>query len=127
MTSGQSTEMTAARLLAAADEALIEAGFRTGEFDEAERLSRAAAERAAKDGDQAGATAAAGLLGQVMHSRNIRALMNGGTPEPDDVLIEEEQYTRALAGYKALGDEAGIARAAFGLGVFEQVLHQDWD
>jgi tetratricopeptide (TPR) repeat protein len=119
--------MTAARLLAAADEALLEAGFRTGEFDEAERLSRAAAERAAQDGDQAGAAAAAGLLGHVMHLRNITALMNGGTPEPKDVELEERQYSSALAGYEALGAEAGIARAAFGLGVFEQVLHRDWD
>lgn len=127
MTSGQSTEMTTAELLAAADEALIEAGFRTGDFAEAERLSRAAAERAARDADQAGAAAAAFLLGYVLHYRNITALMNGETPEPEDVALEAAQFSGALAGFEALGDEPGIARASFGLGLFEQVLHEDWD
>jgi tetratricopeptide (TPR) repeat protein len=119
--------MTTAELLAAADEALIEAGFRTGEFDEAEKLALAAARSAEQDGDAASAAAAATVFGYVLHYRNIAALMNGGTPEPDDVEREKDEYSRALAGFEALRDEAGIAQAAFGLGLFEQVLHEDWD
>ena len=119
--------MTTADLLAAADEALIEAGFRTGEFAEAERLARAAAELAERDEDRAGAAAAATVLGHVAHYRSITALMSGGQPDQADADAELEQFGRALAGYEELGDEAGIARAAFGLGLFEQVLHGDWD
>ncbi|HWG27103.1 hypothetical protein [Actinospica sp.] len=127
MTSGQSTETTTAGLLAAADEALIEAGFRTGEFAEAERLVRAAAQSAEQDRDAAGAAAAANLHGYLLHYRNITALMSGGQPEPADVELERERFSLALAGYEKLRAGAGIAAAAFGLGLFEQVLHQDWD
>lgn len=127
MTSGQSTEITTAELLAAADEALIEAGFRTGEFTEAEALARAAAQRAGRDADKAGVAAAANVLGYVLHYRNITALMSGAEPDPADVDLELEQFSRALAGYEELRDGPGIARAAFGVGLFEQVLRQDWE
>ena len=119
--------MTTAKLLAAADEALIEAGFRTGGFDEAERLARAAAASAERDEDHRGAAAAATVLGYVLHSRNIMALMSGEKPDAADVELEREHFVRGLAGFDRLRDEAGIARAAFGLGVYEQVLNEDWD
>jgi tetratricopeptide (TPR) repeat protein len=127
MTSEQSIEMTAAGLLAAANEALIEAGFRTGRFDEAERLARAAREQAGREGNGAARAEAANVLGYVAHYRCITALMNGGRPEQAVVTGERERFAEALAGYEALGDEAGIARASFGLGLYEQVLREDWD
>jgi hypothetical protein len=127
MTSGQSTEMTLARLLAAADEALIEAGFRTGDFQEAETLAQTAADRAAHDSDRLSAAAAATLLGYTLHYRNITTLMTGGHPDPAAVAREKAHFSAALEGYEALNDEPGIARASFGLGLFEQVLNHDWD
>ena len=127
MTSEQSTEMTAARLLAAADEALIEAAFRTGRFEDAERLALAAREQAGREQDGTARAEAANVLGYVLHYRCITALMDGARPEPADVAGERERFAEALAAYERLGDEAGIARASFGLGLFEQVLHEDWD
>jgi tetratricopeptide (TPR) repeat protein len=127
MTSEQSTETTTAVLLAAADEALIEAGFKTGEFGRAARLVEAAARQAGQDGDAAGAAAAANLQGYLLHYRSITTLMSGGQPEPADTELERAAFARALAGYEKLGDEAGIAGAEFGLGLYEQVLRQDWD
>ena len=127
MTSEQGTETSAAQLLAAADEALIEAGFRTGDFGEAERLAGAALKRAGLEGDPAAEAAAWHVLGHVLHYRSITHLMAGGKPDPADVAAEREAFDRSLAGYERLGDDAGIARAAFGIGVFEQVLHRDWD
>jgi tetratricopeptide (TPR) repeat protein len=118
--------MTTEGLLAAADEALIEAGFRTGEFDEALRLAETAGERAAADGERPAEAAAAVILGSVLHYRSITALMDGGSADPADVAAEQEQFGRALALYEELGDEVGVARAAFGIGVCEQVLQQDW-
>ncbi|HET9172868.1 MAG TPA: hypothetical protein VFN97_25805 [Actinospica sp.] len=127
MTSEQSTEMTSAELHAAAEEALIEAGFRTGEFDDAESLAAAAVERAAADGDRAGAAAASVRLGYVLHYRNITTLIGGGRPDAAIVARETGLFADALAAYEALGDEPGTARADFALGLVEQVLHQDWD
>ena len=119
--------MTAARLLAAADEALIEAGFRTGRFEQADRLALAAYDRAGRERDEPRRAAAANVLGYVLHYRNIAKLMDGLAPEPDDVTAERERFAEALAAYERLRNEAGIARAAFGLGLLEQVLHRDWD
>jgi tetratricopeptide (TPR) repeat protein len=115
------------RLLAAADEALIEAGFRTGEFDEALRLAEAAAASAVAEGDRAPEAAAAVIHGFVLHYRSITALMKGGAAEPADVAAERERFGHALALYEKLGDEVGVARAAFGMGVCRQVLDRDWD
>jgi tetratricopeptide (TPR) repeat protein len=119
--------MTTAELLAAADEALIEAGFRTGRFEEADRLALAALERAEREQDATARAQAANLLGYLLHYRNIGRLMDGLRPEPADVAAERERFAESLAGFERLGDEAGIARAAFGLGLFEQVLREDWD
>ncbi|HTJ68382.1 MAG TPA: hypothetical protein VL551_12690 [Actinospica sp.] len=127
MTSGQNTEITTEDLLAAADEALIEAGFRTGEFAEAQRLVRAAAHSAEQHGDEAGAAAAACLHGYVLHYRNITSLIAGEQPEQAVVELEQEQFAAALAGFEKLGDEAGIAHVEFGLGVYVQVLKDDFD
>lgn len=135
MTSRQSTDtgigdggrMTTAELLAAADEALIEAAFCSGEFDEAERLASAARLRAEADGDRPAKAAAEVALGSLLHYRNITSLMNEAEPAPGDVAAEEAAMHRSLELYQELGDEAGVARAAFGVGLFEQVLRRDWD
>jgi tetratricopeptide (TPR) repeat protein len=119
--------MTTGQLLAAADEALIEAGFRTGRFEDAERLALAARESAEREEDWPAQAEATNILGYVLHYRCITALMNGAQPEPADVAGERERFAEALAAYEKLGDGAGIARASFGLGLFEQVLHEDWD
>lgn len=119
--------MTVDRLLAAADEALIEAGFRTGEFEQAARLAELAARRAETDEDRAGQAAAAVLLGHVLHYRCITALMSGDAADPADVAAERAAFERGLALYEQLGDEVGVARAAFGIGVCTQVLDGDWD
>jgi tetratricopeptide (TPR) repeat protein len=126
MTTRQSSETTTEGLLAAADEALIEAGFRTAEFGEARRLAEAAAARAVAEGNRSAEAAAAVLLGFVLHYRSITALMDQSVPDPAEVAAEQERFAAALAIYEELGDEAGVARAAFGAGVCEQVLHQDW-
>jgi tetratricopeptide (TPR) repeat protein len=126
MTTRQSSELTTGGLLAAADEALVEAGFRTGEFGEALRLAEAAARRATAAGDRAGEAAAAVILGFVLHYRSITTLMDGAVADPAEVAAEQEQFGRALTLYEELGDEVGIARAAFGIGVCEQVLNRDW-
>jgi tetratricopeptide (TPR) repeat protein len=127
MTSEQSTETNAAALLAAADEALVEAGFRTGRFEEADRLAAAALDRAEAEEDQAAEAAAWNVRGHILHYRSITKLMAGEQPDPADIAAEREAFGRAMTGYEQLRDEAGIARAAFGTGVFEQVLHRDWD
>ena len=127
MTSEQGIETSAARLLAAADEALIEAGFQTGRFKEAERLATASLRQAKVERDLAAEAAAWNVLGYVLHYRSIGRLMDGEQPDPADVSTERDVFGRALAGNEQLRDEAGIARAAFGIGVFEQVLHEDWD
>ena len=118
---------TTERLLAAADEALIEAGFRTGEFHDALRLGHEAARRAVADGDRAAEAAAKVILGFVLHYRAITRLMRGQALEPAQVAAEQEYFERALALSEELGDEVGMARAAFGIGVAQQVLREDWD
>lgn len=116
-----------AGLLAAADEALIEAAFRTEEFDGAGRLAREAARYAAERGDRRGEAAAAVISGFVLHYRTIGKLMRAEQADPADNAAELEQFEHASALYEELGDEAGVARAAFGVGVYMQVLRNDWN
>ena len=127
MTTRQSTETELAGLLAAADEALIEAGFCTGEFDEARRLTERAARYAAERGDRAGEATAAIIYGHVLHYLNVTGMAQGRKPDPRDEAAELAQFERAAALFEELGDEVGLARAAFGAGVHAQVLRDDWD
>ncbi|MGH3167991.1 MAG: hypothetical protein ACRDN0_19170, partial [Trebonia sp.] len=60
-------EGTARKLCAAAEEALAEAAFRTGEFTEAERLFGEARTLAELDGDREAEAAALGGLGMARH------------------------------------------------------------
>ena len=117
---------TAGQVCAAADEALTEAAFCTGDFTEAERLFGEARILAERDGDRAAEALAIGGLGVAHHYRNIAKLVGGITPADADVAAEEELMRRALAVWEEIGDPAGTARALFGVGLVFQVLHRDW-
>jgi len=69
---------TAHQLWAAADEALTEAAFCTGEFTEAERLFSEARTLAERDGDRETEALAVGGLGMTHHYRNIAKLIRRG-------------------------------------------------
>src|SRR5689334_20759777 len=71
-------------LLLAADEALTEAAFCTGEFAAAERLFGAAQAEAARDRDQEAEARAVGGLGMTHHYRNIVTLVGGQAPADVD-------------------------------------------
>ena len=117
----------AAALLAAAVEAFFEAGFCTGEFAEARRLAEEAGARAAGDDDRVGAVRASILLGYVVHYQNIAGVIDGREADPAEVAKEEALFLEGLAICERLGDEVGMARAEFGLGLVEQVLRHDWE
>jgi tetratricopeptide (TPR) repeat protein len=110
----------------AADEALTEAAFRTGEFTEAERLFDEARTRAERDGDRETEALAVGGQGMAHHYRNIAKLIGGLAPADADVAAEEALMRRALAIWQEIGDPAGTARALFGVGLVFQVLRSDW-
>jgi tetratricopeptide (TPR) repeat protein len=118
--------MTARQLCAAAEEALAEAAFRTGEYTDAERLFGQALTLAVQDGDREAEGLAVGGLGMVRHHRNIATLVGGLVPADADVAAEEELMRRALAIWQEIGDPAGTARALFGVGLVFQVLRRDW-
>jgi hypothetical protein len=96
-------------LCAAADEALTEASFRTGDFAEAERLFTEARSLAPREGG------------------NIGRLAGGAAPSDADVAAEEDLMRRALAAWQQTGDAAGTALALFGMSLVFQVLRRDWD
>jgi tetratricopeptide (TPR) repeat protein len=117
---------TARQFWGAADEALTEAAFRTGEFAEAERLFGEARTLAERDGDRETEALAVSGLGMTHHHRNIVKLVSGRVPADADVAAEEELMRRALAIWKEIGDSAGTARGLFGVGLVFQVLRRDW-
>jgi tetratricopeptide (TPR) repeat protein len=110
----------------AADEALTEAAFRTGDFSLAESLFGEARNVAELDGDREAEALALGGLGMTCHYRNIAKLIDGDTPAESDVAAEEELMRRSLAIWEKIGDAAGTARALFGVGLVFQVLRRDW-
>jgi tetratricopeptide (TPR) repeat protein len=114
-------------LCVAADEALTEATFRTGDFAEADRLFTQAQALAAGAGDWTGEAFATGGLGMVLHHRNLGQLIDGAAPAASDVDAEEELMRRALVIWQETGDAAGTARGLFGLSLVFQVLRRDWD
>jgi tetratricopeptide (TPR) repeat protein len=118
---------TARDLCVAADEALVEAAFCTGEFAAAERLFGEARTVAARDGDTEAEARAVGGLGMTHHYRNIAALVGGHALADADVAAEDDLMRRALALSQQAGDTAGTARALFGVGLVLQVLRRDWD
>jgi len=119
--------LAAKALCAAADEALTEASFRTGEFAEAERLFTDAREMAARDGDSECAALALSGLGLTMHMRNIGQLVEGEQVPDDAVAAQEALMREALAAWEKTGNAAGTGRALFGLSLVFQVLRRDWN
>ncbi len=113
-------------LCAAADEALTEASFCTGEFAAAERLFAQAQALAAGAGDLAGEAFAIGGLGLAHHYRNIGKLVAGVALAGADVAAEEDLMRQALAIWQETGDAAGTARGLFGMSLVFQVLRRDW-
>jgi tetratricopeptide (TPR) repeat protein len=122
MTTGRSM----GELCAAAEEALAEAAFRTGEFTDAERLFGEALTAAEEHADQAAEARALGGLGMVRHQRCIARLVAGLSPDDAEVAAEEELMRRALAVWRETGDAVGTAQGLFGVGLVHQVLHRDW-
>lgn len=115
-------EETAGGLLAAGADAMVEAAFRTGEFDRAEVMLESARSRAAADGDRATEAAAIDRLAMLMH---FRALDQGRDAAGADA--EEALFQQALAIRREIGDQAGVAESLFGVGLVHQVLRRDWD
>ena len=118
---------SARELCVAADEALTQAWFCTGEFTEAERLFSDAAAAAARDGDMAVLARAASGLSQTWHGRNVATLVAGGVPTEADISAEEDLAGRALGLWRETGDSAGTGRALFDMSLVFQVLRHDWD
>ena len=108
-------------MLAAGDEAMVEAGFRTGDFASAEVMLRSVHERAVADGDRAVEAAALDRLGMLTH---FRALDSGIADADADG--EEALFQQALAIRREIGDPAGTAQSLFGVGLVHQVLRRDW-
>ncbi len=120
------SERAAAELLKAGEEALVEAGFCTGDFAHARELVEAARAEAARDGDEELEAAASDRLGMVQHYLNITRLMDGLELDAGEVDAEEELFRHALAVREQRGDLAGVAPSTFGLGLVFQVLRREW-
>ncbi|HEY2505612.1 MAG TPA: tetratricopeptide repeat protein [Streptosporangiaceae bacterium] len=120
------TDQDITELLAAGDEALAEAGFRTGDFTAARELLERAAEAAGKADDKDGSARAANSRAMVLHYDSITKLMTGEEPDRADVDAEERLFRQALAHWQGTGNHADSAQSLFGLGLVYQVLHRDW-
>ncbi len=120
------TDQTVPELLASGDDALAEAGFRTGDFGPARELATQAHAAAEQSGDAAGRARALGLLGMVAHYENITRLMAGITVTAEDIDAEERLFRQALAAGQEASKQVAAAQALFGLGLVYQVLHRDW-
>jgi tetratricopeptide (TPR) repeat protein len=121
-----SSEPTISELIRMGEDALFEAGFRTGDFAQARAHLSSAREWAERDGDRALEAAAADRLGLALHYENIARLMQGMELAPADIDAEEMLFREALDSREAAGDMAGIAQSLFGLGLVFQVLRRDW-
>lgn len=115
-----------AELLAAGDDALAEALFRTGDFGPAREVLGQAQAKAGADDDHAGRARALDLLGMAAHGENITRLMAGGTIPAEDIEAEERLFRLALTAWQEAGARAAAAYSHFGLGLVYQVLRRDW-
>src|SRR3984957_9073603 len=113
-------------LCAAAEEALVEAAFRTGEFADVERLFGETLTMAELHGDRKTEARALGGLGMVRHHRCVARLVAGLAPDDAEVTAEEELMRGALAIWREIGDPVGTAQGLFGVGLGDQVRHRDW-
>lgn len=120
------TEQEISELLAAGDEALVEAGFRTGDFSQARELIESAHAAAAAGADLSAQASALELLGMLAHYENITRLTSGSALAGGDIDAQERLFRQALACREQLGELAGGAQSLFGLGLVFQLLHSDW-
>ena len=120
------TDQDITELLAAGNEALAEAGFRTGDFTAARELLERAAEAAGEADDKDGSARAANGRAMVLHYASITKLMAGEEPDRTDVDAEERLFRQALAHWQGTSNHADSAQSLFGLGLVYQVLHSDW-
>jgi tetratricopeptide (TPR) repeat protein len=120
------TEQDVRALLAAGDEALADAAFRTGDFGTARELLEAAHAEAARGADVSEQASALDSLGMLAHYENIAKLMAGSPVSESDIDAEERLFRRALACWQELGEPPDSAQSLFGLGLVYQVLHSDW-
>jgi len=110
----------ASELLAAGREAILEAAFRTGEYEEGDRAAAGGADRAEADGDRAVEAAAVDQLAWSMHFQALDRDREGADPDAEEAL-----FRRALAIWRELGDQGGVAAGLFGVGLVHQVLRRD--
>jgi len=109
--------------LAAGNEAMVEAAFRTGDYEAAERTFQELLTRARADGDRALEAAVLDRQAMLMH---FRALDDDDLGKADSE-GEEALFQQALEIRRDLGDSAGTAESLFGVGLVHQVLRQDWE
>ncbi|MBL7253977.1 tetratricopeptide repeat protein [Paractinoplanes lichenicola] len=115
------SESTAGALLAAGNEAMLEAAYRTGDFLSAWQLLEGARRRACDEQSRVEEAAALTRLGMLAHFAAI-----GGDLARADWATEEQLFTAALRIQREVGDPAGAAESLFGLGLVHQVLRGDW-
>jgi tetratricopeptide (TPR) repeat protein len=108
-------------MLATGNEAMLDAAFRTGDYEPARRLLEAAHEQARRDGDRLAEGTALTRLGMLVHFAAL-----GDDPTTADWPAEERLFAGALAIQREIGDQAGAAESLFGLGLVHQVLRRDW-
>jgi tetratricopeptide (TPR) repeat protein len=105
---------------------LVEAAFRTGDFDVAARQLELALDEARASGDARTEAFAIDRLGMVAHYRNIMRLIEDEEVSEADVDAEEAHFRQGLELRESLGDKAGTAQSLFGIGLVSQVLRGDW-
>jgi len=120
------TEQDVPALLAAGEEALAEAAFRTGDFGTARKLLTAAHAQAAEGTDVSAQARSLDALGMLAHYENITKLMSGEPVSEADTDAEERLFRRAMACWQQAGEPPASAQSLFGLGLVYQVLHRDW-
>lgn len=108
--------------LAAGNEAMIEAAFRTGDYEAAERTFQELLTRARADGDRPLEAAVLDRQAMLMHFRALDGDLDKADSEGEEALFQQ-----ALRIRRDLGDPAGTAESLFGVGLVHQVLRQDWD
>ncbi|MDY7090209.1 MAG: tetratricopeptide repeat protein [Actinomycetota bacterium] len=115
------SESSAGALLAAGNEAMLEAAYRTGDFLSAWQLLEGARRRACEEESPVEEAAALTRLGMLAHFAAI-----GGDLSRADWATEEQLFNAALRIQREVGDPAGAAESLFGLGLVHQVLRGDW-
>jgi tetratricopeptide (TPR) repeat protein len=120
------TEQDVRALIAAGDDALADAAFRTGDFGKARELLETAHAEAGQGADVREQASALDALGMLAHYENITKLIGGSTVSEADIAAEERLFRQALACWQQLGEPPDSAQSLFGLGLVYQVLHSDW-